>query len=66
MILHFQIIKLCMRRPVALVEHHTQATRLIGALDRKLRWTGKHRQINMLSLSLGAAIASVNWCIEIF
>ena len=65
MILHFQIIKLYMRRPVAHVEHHTQATWLIGALDRKLRWTGKHRQINMLSIYLGAAIASVNGCIHI-
>ena len=30
----------------------------------RLRWRGKHRQINMLSLSLGAAIASVNGRIE--
>ena len=44
---------------VAHVEYHSQATWLIGAPDRKLRWTGKHRQI-MLSLSLGAAITSIN------
>ena len=46
--------------PVAHVEHHTQAIWLIGAPNQKLWWMGKHRQINMLSLSLGAAIALVN------